>query len=233
MLLTRAPLYRGRSPFSCDLHVLGAPLTFVLSQDQTLQLNLVSPRGACPARRRQSSGSGFWKLESHFGLAPADAAERTSRSPRTHSSSPCGLADEPWPQSAKASVRFSFQGPREPVAPESGGETVGEDFGSVKGAVRFFFADSFSCRPPGSRRGSSAGPHSRLATRERVVRPQLVPRRGPARRTALCEEATMPWPRLRSEVAWSCPQLLLRKSGVTPPLVRRGGTPLRRSGGAQ
>ena len=39
MLLTRAPLYRGRSPFSCDLHVLGAPLTFVLSQDQTLQFN--------------------------------------------------------------------------------------------------------------------------------------------------------------------------------------------------
>ena len=38
MLLTRAPLYRGRSPFSLDLHVLGAPLTFVLSQDQTLQL---------------------------------------------------------------------------------------------------------------------------------------------------------------------------------------------------
>ena len=37
MLLTRAPLYWGRSPFSHDLHVLGAPLTFVLSQDQTLQ----------------------------------------------------------------------------------------------------------------------------------------------------------------------------------------------------
>ena len=38
VLRTRAPLYRGRSPFSCDLHVLGAPLTFALSQDQTLQL---------------------------------------------------------------------------------------------------------------------------------------------------------------------------------------------------
>src|SRR5213075_3364876 len=47
VLLTRAPLYRGRSPFSCDLHVLGAPLTFVLSQDQTLQLNFAPefPRG--------------------------------------------------------------------------------------------------------------------------------------------------------------------------------------------
>jgi hypothetical protein len=48
VLLTRAPLYRGRSPFSCDLHVLSAPRTFVLSQDQTLQMNfgggLASPR---------------------------------------------------------------------------------------------------------------------------------------------------------------------------------------------
>ncbi len=47
MLLTRAPLYRGLLPFSFDLHVLSAPLTFVLSQDQTLQLNLeikLSPR---------------------------------------------------------------------------------------------------------------------------------------------------------------------------------------------
>ncbi len=59
MLLTRAPLYRGRSPFSCDLHVLGAPLTFVLSQDQTLQLDLSSPHDAGGLRLRQSVGSGF------------------------------------------------------------------------------------------------------------------------------------------------------------------------------
>ena len=41
VVLTRAPLYRGLLPFSLDLHVLGAPLTFVLSQDQTLQLNFL------------------------------------------------------------------------------------------------------------------------------------------------------------------------------------------------
>jgi hypothetical protein len=57
VLLTRAPLYWGRSPFSCDLHVLGAPLTFVLSQDQTLQLNPSSSRVA--SWKRQSPGSGF------------------------------------------------------------------------------------------------------------------------------------------------------------------------------
>ena len=49
MLRTRAPLYRGRSPFSHDLHVLGAPLTFVLSQDQTLQFESFGKhRGAKP-----------------------------------------------------------------------------------------------------------------------------------------------------------------------------------------
>ena len=38
VLRTRAPLYSGLLPFSCVLHVLGVPLTFALSQDQTLQL---------------------------------------------------------------------------------------------------------------------------------------------------------------------------------------------------
>ena len=40
MLLTRAPLYSARRLFAFDLHVLGAPPTFALSQDQTLQLKL-------------------------------------------------------------------------------------------------------------------------------------------------------------------------------------------------
>ena len=44
VLLTRAPLYWGRSPFSRDLHVLGAPLTFVLSQNQTLQFEFFGER---------------------------------------------------------------------------------------------------------------------------------------------------------------------------------------------
>src|SRR5207244_3970689 len=37
VLRTRAPL-SWIAPLSCDLHVLGVPLTFALSQDQTLQL---------------------------------------------------------------------------------------------------------------------------------------------------------------------------------------------------
>ncbi len=41
VLLTRAPLYSTprRTCFSYDLHVLSTPPAFVLSQDQTLQLN--------------------------------------------------------------------------------------------------------------------------------------------------------------------------------------------------
>ena len=35
-----ATLLRAEAPFSFDLHVLGTPPAFVLSQDQTLQLNL-------------------------------------------------------------------------------------------------------------------------------------------------------------------------------------------------
>ncbi len=77
VLRTRAPLYRGRSPFSHDLHVLSPPLTFALSQDQTLQLKLLSisrqrhdrPKGrpSCPWRplRRPvlSNSRSSWELE--------------------------------------------------------------------------------------------------------------------------------------------------------------------------
>ena len=56
VLLTRAPLYWGRSPFSRDLHVLGAPLTFVLSQDQTLQFESFGEH------------SGSYPLRYHYAL---------------------------------------------------------------------------------------------------------------------------------------------------------------------
>ena len=52
VLLTRAPLYWGLLPFSLDLHVLGAPLTFVLSQDQTLQSDFGVP--LVPAKGRET-----------------------------------------------------------------------------------------------------------------------------------------------------------------------------------
>ena len=112
VLLTRAPLYRGRSPFSCDLHVLSAPLTFVLSQDQTLQLNLVSPNKLARSKPRFACGSNIWNVESRFGRLPARyercGLPRALREPTLFEIQPEG-----W-SSVKVSVRFSFQGPREP-----------------------------------------------------------------------------------------------------------------------
>ncbi len=110
VLLTRAPLYRGRSPFSCDLHVLGAPLTFVLSQDQTLQLNLSSSQVARLSHRRAwALAFGIWRSLRSCTAGLADAASRLLGPTRRRS--------VPLPaRNAKASVRFSFQGPREPVA---------------------------------------------------------------------------------------------------------------------
>src|ERR1700689_3371273 len=69
VLLTRAPLYRGRSPFSCYLHVLSAPLTFVLSQDQTLQLNLRTPSSSLRRRGRLKS---MVEIEPVFVPKPED-----------------------------------------------------------------------------------------------------------------------------------------------------------------
>ena len=129
VLLTRAPLYRGRSPFSCDLHVLGAPLTFVLSQDQTLQLNLVSPRGAAASRLlgcEALAGARALALEIGESLRPCSAAKCSGARPRAllgptrrrlH-------ALHAARDTLKASVRFSFQGPRERRDSLVGGETL-------------------------------------------------------------------------------------------------------------
>jgi hypothetical protein len=51
VLRTRAPLYSSLRTFSLDLHVLGTPPAFVLSQDQTLQLRDFDP---CPLSRREA-----------------------------------------------------------------------------------------------------------------------------------------------------------------------------------
>ena len=46
MLLTRSPLSPApKGWFSLDLHVLSAPPAFVLSQDQTLREEVISPKG--------------------------------------------------------------------------------------------------------------------------------------------------------------------------------------------
>jgi hypothetical protein len=83
VLLTRAPLYRGRSPFSCDLHVLSAPLTFVLSQDQTLQLNLASPFELAEPKLDITRGSlsELWRVASAAPARSERSALRALREP--------------------------------------------------------------------------------------------------------------------------------------------------------
>ena len=51
VLRTRAPLYSPLRAFPLDLHVLGTPPAFVLSQDQTLQLRDFDPHLPPLARR--------------------------------------------------------------------------------------------------------------------------------------------------------------------------------------
>jgi hypothetical protein len=77
VLLTRAPLYRGLLPFSFDLHVLSAPLTFVLSQDQTLQLNLEGSRPSAVA------GRGPW-LSFVFGVVCHSGRSPMTQGPTNH-----------------------------------------------------------------------------------------------------------------------------------------------------
>ena len=49
VLLTRPPLSVRASPYTpSDLHVLSVPPAFVLSQDQTLKLNFLSPESLLP-----------------------------------------------------------------------------------------------------------------------------------------------------------------------------------------
>ena len=80
VLLTRSPLSTRASPgFSFDLHVLGAPPAFVLSQDQTLHrdFNLAGE----PARHEIGEPPGSEPLSS-FRLACTVAPEGVS---------PCGI----------------------------------------------------------------------------------------------------------------------------------------------
>jgi hypothetical protein len=54
VLLTRTPLYFGLPHFTFDLHVLGTPPAFALSQDQTLMFNLLALQSLRSAELRAS-----------------------------------------------------------------------------------------------------------------------------------------------------------------------------------
>jgi hypothetical protein len=111
VLLTRAPLYWGRSPFSCDLHVLGAPLTFVLSQDQTLQLNLSSPRVLWERILRcepRALAFGIWRVASVKDAPPGWRTARPRALRWTHSSAFARAAErERAKRQSERTIQFS------------------------------------------------------------------------------------------------------------------------------
>src|SRR5262245_12012660 len=77
----------AEATFSLDLHVLGPPLTFALSQDQTLQLNLKSHLARESVHQRKL----LEPSRTRFGCLPKEGK-------------PSGFID----------LLFSFQGPRRP-----------------------------------------------------------------------------------------------------------------------
>ena len=87
MLRTRSPVYSPLRVFSLDLHVLGTPPAFVLSQDQTLQLNsigasapgLTSLRTSLKALRYPQSAS--WTCYPVFKDRAPAAPLRTTNCP--------------------------------------------------------------------------------------------------------------------------------------------------------
>ena len=65
MLRTRSPVYSPLRAFSLDLHVLGTPPAFVLSQDQTLQLILPgTPSLVSPGLGSSAPGLTYYKFSS-------------------------------------------------------------------------------------------------------------------------------------------------------------------------
>jgi hypothetical protein len=115
VLLTRAPLYRGRSPFSLDLHVLSAPLTFVLSQDQTLQLD---PSADTAGQRAKTSSED--KIEPASAVPPYSSllAHRLDRDAHEAHAT---RTERDTRDLSRVIIGLSFQGPRGEGPPERAG----------------------------------------------------------------------------------------------------------------
>ena len=123
VLLTRAPLYWGRSPFSRDLHVLGAPLTFVLSQDQTLQFESFGER----------------ELSKPLALPLCSLSSNThSAVPRNGETSLVTYYEDPRRFSSRV-IGLSFQGPRGRAFLPSGSRYLVSAVFAVKDFVKLFF----------------------------------------------------------------------------------------------
>src|SRR5262249_26108217 len=105
----------AEATFSLDLHVLSPPLTFALSQDQTLQLNLESLARGSIARPSHSY------VYRNPSLAHSRARARNRRTSRTRIESPVRSPRRaPKISSGFIGLLFSFQGPRTTLAEKIG-----------------------------------------------------------------------------------------------------------------
>src|SRR5690606_14723591 len=103
-LLTRAPLYSSRRTFSFDLHVLGPPLTFALSQDQTLQL-----------KSGELSSASTIRSPGRSNLRSSGPTHRVASALRSVLVRPLSGTRDPRVQLrdfSRVELRFGFQGPR-------------------------------------------------------------------------------------------------------------------------
>ncbi len=176
VLLTRAPLYSSRRTFAYDLHVLSPPLTFALSQDQTLQLKLRAfAPDSCPLIRDnqpKSDARGITEQSvARIRLAIPYKLGRTTepddRDPFYAESSDSVFKDRPeTPRREPQRVH--------PVAlPVSGGlESVADSASRVK---RFFSRCGRPAAPPGNRSFTRPEPRVR-SRRQRPVRVRRVGR---------------------------------------------------------
>ena len=123
VLRTRAPLYSPLRAFSLDLHVLGTPPAFVLSQDQTLQLRVIPARPLsrnvawllrifcklkeCESAFRRRLAIQFSKTEHHPRIrdtgAPNPRLDRRGSREDNRSASRGGVYLQPLPSFVKGS----------------------------------------------------------------------------------------------------------------------------------
>ena len=160
MLLTRSPLHvRPRAVSSFDLHVLGTPPAFILSQDQTLRLR----------------GGNRFPLKSDLGFGPRPPPVLRVR------------ARAGFPFARIVCLAFLFfavqypvfkvlrrpsRGPSLSVPPEAQGDILRVRCPAVKN----FFRDSRTFFPGAFRRRGAAGPRRRPPPLPRRRQPEHVTR---------------------------------------------------------
>jgi hypothetical protein len=154
--------------FSRDLHVLGLPLTFALSQDQTLQLKLRAFNEVAGSHSKRLRNSQFMTAWTHeLGSSPAFGAE--PRALRFSSTYYSVFRDRP---------------PR-PLGPSKRSRERGEAIYAIRPtASRDFFAFvSFSRNASLRRRGAAST--ARSSTRQQLFRSARAPSANSARHPSL------------------------------------------------